>query len=172
MTHGKWLVRLGLIGMLGLTACGEEAPQLTIDTQSVPEKAVYFVIHPVKGQPGVRRMSGSSFGLTRYRLGAVTALVGAEIVNDGNAAFLKTENSKVAETRLCVASKNREPGCPRFVFEMQIAPSAGKSQKSGARMMPIQPVLQAKQDILEGVQAFHCTITSKHQRCVPFDKTR
>ena len=169
-----------LVAALGVAACSEEAPQLTVAAEAVPERALYFILHEVEGRPDALHLSGSSFGISRYRLGAVTALIGARLVNDNRAAFLKTENRKVAETKLCLSTNNNANGCPRFVFEMVISRANGardgvaggtvSGNGGGDRrgLVPIQPVLQAEKEILDGVDAFHCEITAEQQRCVQF----
>lgn len=155
-----------LVGMLSLSACGDEPPNLTVDARSTPERAVYFVLREVKGKPGQQMLSGSSFGISRYRLGAVTALIGARNLPGEDTQFLKTGNSKVAETKVCLATENKAGGCPRFVFEMVFSPT-GEAGKNKGSTIPVKPVLAAEGDILNGVQVFRCTLTGQDQRCDP-----
>lgn len=156
-----------LAGMLSLSACGDDAPpNLTVDARSTPERAVYFVLREVKGNPDQQMLSGSSFGISRYRLGAVTALIGARNLPREGAQFLKTENRKVAETKVCLATENKAGGCPRFVFEMVFSPSS-KAGKNKGGTIPVKPVLAAEKDILNGVHAFRCTLNDRDQRCDP-----
>jgi len=156
-----------LAGLFLLSACGEEAtPNLTVDARSTPERAVYFVLREVKGKPEQQMLSGSSFGISRYRLGAVTALIGARNLPGDGAQFLKTEKRKVAEAKVCLATENKAGGCPRFVFEMVFSPT-GEAGGNKSGTIPVKPVLAAEKDILNGVQAFRCTLNDQAQRCDP-----